>query len=109
MNNTNTPNSERLHIVILGATNSDKSSLLNTITGQHTSVVSDVEGTTTDMIYKAIELPDIGASLIIDTPGFDDQSILGKKRMQQTLFAVDKADVAILICGNKSLDRKSHV
>lgn len=103
MNTTNTPNSERLHIVILGATNSGKSSLLNAITGQHTSVVSDVEGTTTDMIYKAIELPDIGASLIIDTPGFDDQSILGEKRMQQTLLAVDKADVAILICGNKSL------
>lgn len=103
MNTTNTPNSERLHIVILGATNSGKSSLLNAITGQQTSVVSDVEGTTTDMIYKAIELPDIGASLIIDTPGFDDQSILGEKRMQQTLLAVDKADVAILICGNKSL------
>ena len=103
MNTTNTPNSERLHIVILGATNSGKSSLLNAITGQHTSVVSDVEGTTTDMIHKAIELPDIGASLIIDTPGFDDQSILGEKRMQQTLLAVDKADVAILICGNKSL------
>ena len=103
MNTTNTPNSERLHIVILGATNSGKSSLLNAITGQHTSVVSDVEGTTTDMIYKAIELPDIGASLIVDTPGFDDQSILGEKRMQQTLLAVDKADVAILICGNKSL------
>ena len=103
MNTTSTPNSERLHIVILGATNSGKSSLLNAITGQHTSVVSDVEGTTTDMIYKAIELPDIGASLIIDTPGFDDHSILGEKRMQQTLLAVDKADVAILICGNKSL------
>ena len=103
MNTTNTPNSERLHIVILGATNSGKSSLLNAITGQHTSVVSDVEGTTTDIVYKAIELPDIGASLIIDTPGFDDQSILGEKRMQQTLLAVDKADVAILICGNKSL------
>lgn len=103
MNTTNTPNSERLHIVILGATNSGKSSLLNAITGQQTSVVSDVEGTTTDMIYKAIELPSIGASLIVDTPGFDDQSILGEKRMQQTLLAVDKADVAILICGNKSL------
>jgi len=103
MNTTNTPNSERLHIVILGATNSGKSSLLNAITGQQTSVVSDVEGTTTDMIYKAIELPGIGASLIVDTPGFDDQSILGEKRMQQTLLAVDKADVAILICGNKSL------
>jgi hydrogenase maturation GTPase hydF len=103
MNTTNTTNSERLHIVILGATNSGKSSLLNAITGQQTSVVSDVEGTTTDIIYKAIELPDIGASLIIDTPGFDDQSILGEKRMQQTLLAVDKADVAILICGNKSL------
>ena len=103
MNTTNTPNSERLHIVILGATNSGKSSLLNAITGQQTSVVSDVEGTTTNMIYKAIELPCIGASLIVDTPGFDDQSILGEKRMQQTLLAVDKADVAILICGNKSL------
>ena len=66
MNTTNTPNSERLHIVILGATNSGKSSLLNAITGQQTSVVSDVEGTTTDMIYKAIELPDIRASLLRD-------------------------------------------
>lgn len=99
---TNTPNANRLHIAILGRTNSGKSSLINAITGQDTSVVSDIKGTTTDVVYKAMEIPKVGATLLIDTPGFDDHTILGKKRIAQTIKAIEKTDIAILICGSSS-------
>lgn len=99
---TNTPNANRLHIAILGRTNSGKSSLINAITGQDTSVVSDIKGTTTDVVYKAMEIPKVGATLLIDTPGFDDHTILGKKRIEQTIKAIEKTDIAILICGSSS-------
>ena len=83
MSLTTTPNSDRLHITILGRVNSGKSSLLNTITGQQSAVVSDTAGTTTDVVSKAMELRGIGACLFVDTPGFDDRSILGKQRTEQ--------------------------
>ncbi|KGN82173.1 GTP-binding protein [Porphyromonadaceae bacterium COT-184 OH4590] len=102
MSMTNTPNANRLHIAILGRTNSGKSSLINAITGQDTSVVSDIKGTTTDVVYKAMEIPKVGATLLIDTPGFDDHTILGKKRIEQTIKAIEKTDIAILICGSSS-------
>lgn len=100
---TNTPHANRLHIAILGRTNSGKSLLINAITGQETSVVSDIKGTTTDVVYKAMEIPNVGAALLIDTPGFDDHTILGKKRIEQTLKTIDKTDIAILICGSSSV------
>lgn len=99
---TNTPNANRLHIAILGRTNSGKSSLINAITGQETSVVSDIKGTTTDVVYKAMEIPNVGATLLIDTPGFDDHTILGKKRIEQTIKAIEKTDIAILVCSSSS-------
>lgn len=99
---TNTPHANRLHIAILGRTNSGKSLLINAITGQETSVVSDIKGTTTDVVYKAMEIPNVGAALLIDTPGFDDHTTLGKKRIEQTLKTIDKTDIAILVCGSSS-------
>lgn len=100
---TNTPHANRLHIAILGRTNSGKSLLINAITGQETSVVSDIKGTTTDVVYKTMEIPNVGAALLIDTPGFDDHTTLGKKRIEQTLKTIDKTDIAILICGSSSV------
>ena len=69
-----TPSSERLHIAVIGKRNSGKSSLVNAMTGQETSVVSDVPGTTTDPVRKAMEIPGIGPCLFIDTAGFDDDA-----------------------------------
>ena len=103
MSLTTTPNSDRLHITILGRVNSGKSSLLNTITGQQSAVVSDTAGTTTDVVSKAMELRGIGACLFGDTPGFDDRSILGKQRTEQIHKALERADMAILMCGGDSL------
>ena len=103
MSLTTTPNSDRLHITILGRVNSGKSSLLNTITGQQSAVVSDTAGTTTDVVSKAMELRGIGACLFVDTPGFDDRSILGKQRTEQIHKALERADIAILMCGGDSL------
>ena len=103
MSLTTTPNSDRLHITILGRVNSGKSSLLNTITGQQSAVVSDTAGTTTDVVSKAMELRGIGACLFVDTPGFDDRSILGKQRTEQIHKTLERADMAILMCGGDSL------
>ena len=103
MSLTTTPNSDRLHITILGRVNSGKSSLLNTITGQQSAVVSDTAGTTTDVVSKAMELRGIGGCLFVDTPGFDDRSILGKQRTEQIYKALERADMAILMCGGDSL------
>ena len=103
MSLTTTPNSDRLHITILGRVNSGKSSLLNTITGQQSAVVSDTAGTTTDVVSKAMELRGIGACLFVDTPGFYDRSILGKQRTEQIHKALERTDMAILMCGGDSL------
>ncbi|MEG1027583.1 MAG: GTPase, partial [Oscillospiraceae bacterium] len=94
---SNTPNSERLHIGIYGKTNSGKSSLLNAITNQAVSVVSDVAGTTTDAVLKPMEVKGIGACVFIDTAGFDDDGALGNLRVENTKKAVLKTDIAILI------------
>ena len=71
-----TPQSERTHIAFFGRCNSGKSSLINALTGQSIAVVSEVRGTTTDPVSKAIELPGIGASVLIDTPGYDDNGVI---------------------------------
>ena len=92
-----TPQSERLHIAFFGRCNSGKSSLINALTGQNIAVVSDVSGTTTDPVSKPIELPGLGACILIDTPGYDDTSILGEQRIAQTTKVVDKTDIAVML------------
>ena len=92
-----TPSGERLHIAFFGKRNAGKSSLVNAITGQDLSVVSDVEGTTTDPVSKSMELLPIGPVLIIDTPGFDDEGELGALRVKKTKQILNKSDVAILV------------
>ena len=89
--------SERVHIAIFGNCNSGKSSLLNALVGQQIAVVSDVAGTTTDSVQKAIELPGVGAAVIIDTPGLDDSSTLGTLRTAQSYKVLPKTDIAIVI------------
>ena len=79
-----TPSGERIHIGFFGKRNAGKSSLVNKITNQMLSVVSDVPGTTTDPVKKAMELLPLGAVVIIDTPGFDDEGSLGALRVEQT-------------------------
>ena len=92
-----TPRSTRLHIGLFGKRNSGKSSLTNALTNQNISVVSDVAGTTTDPVYKSMEIHGIGPVVFIDTAGFDDEGELGGKRIEQTKNALDKTDIAILI------------
>ncbi len=94
-----TPSASRLHIVVLGACNSGKSSLVNLLTGQTVSLVSELPGTTTDPVSKAMELPGAGPALIIDTAGFDDDTPLGSSRVAMTLKAIDSADIALLLVG----------
>ncbi len=93
-----TPSSERVHIGFFGCTNSGKSSLVNAVTGQDLSVVSDIKGTTTDPVKKTMELLPIGPVLIIDTPGYDDESALGSKRVDSTKRVLRSCDIAVLVC-----------
>lgn len=92
-----TPRGTRLHIGLFGKRNSGKSSLVNALTNQQISVVSDIAGTTTDPVYKSMEIHGIGPVVFIDTAGFDDEGELGDKRILQTRNALDKTDVALLI------------
>lgn len=99
MNLTHTPHANRLHITLFGKRNSGKSSLINALTGQETALVSDLPGTTTDPVSKAMEVPGIGPCLFVDTPGFDDEGELGDLRIERTRQAVEKTDIALLLCG----------
>ena len=103
MSINNTPSANRLHIALFGRRNSGKSSLINALTGQDTALVSDIPGTTTDPVNKAMELHGIGPCAIIDTPGFDDEGILGEMRIERTLKAIEKTDIALLLCEEKDL------
>ena len=78
-----TPASERIHIGIFGKRNAGKSSLINALTGQNLAIVSNVSGTTTDPVYKAMELLPLGPVVLIDTPGIDDEGELGRKRVEK--------------------------
>lgn len=91
-----TPSGERLHIGIFGRRNAGKSSLINAITGQDLAIVSDVKGTTTDPVKKAMELLPLGPVVLIDTPGLDDEGLLGQKRMEKALQTLRQTDVVIL-------------
>ncbi|MFT0381420.1 [FeFe] hydrogenase H-cluster maturation GTPase HydF [Bacteroides thetaiotaomicron] len=102
MNLVHTPNANRLHIALFGKRNSGKSSLINALTRQDTALVSDTPGTTTDPVQKAMEIHDIGPCLFIDTPGFDDEGELGNRRIERTWKAVEKTDIALLLCAGGS-------
>lgn len=91
-----TPSGERLHIGIFGRRNAGKSSLINAITGQDLAIVSNVKGTTTDPVKKAMELLPLGPVVLIDTPGLDDEGLLGQKRMEKALQTLRQTDVVIL-------------
>ena len=93
-----TPRSLRLHIGIFGKTNVGKSSLINVLTGQEIAITSDIAGTTTDAVEKAMELLPLGPITIIDTAGVDDTSELGRARVEKTLEVIPRCDIAIIIC-----------
>ena len=97
MSLNNTPAAERIHIGIFGKRNAGKSSIINAITGQNLAIVSDVKGTTTDPVLKAMELLPIGPVVMIDTPGLDDEGELGALRIQKAYQMLNKTDVAILV------------
>lgn len=92
-----TPKGERLHIAFFGRRNAGKSSLVNAFTGQELAIVSDVKGTTTDPVYKAMELLPLGPVMIIDTPGIDDEGELGMLRVKKTVQVLNKADLAVIV------------
>ena len=92
-----TPSGERIQIGFFGARNAGKSSLVNAVTGQELAVVSDVKGTTTDPVKKAMELTPLGPVLIIDTPGFDDEGKLGTERVKKTREILQTCDIAVLV------------
>lgn len=97
MSLNDTPSGERIHIGFFGRRNAGKSSLVNAVTGQELAVVSDVKGTTTDPVYKAMELLPLGPVEIIDTPGFDDEGALGELRVKKTRQILAKTDIAVLV------------
>lgn len=92
-----TPNANRIHIGIFGRRNAGKSSIINAITGQELAIVSDVKGTTTDPVSKSMEMLPLGPVTIIDTPGLDDEGMLGKKRIEKAYQVLNKTDIALLI------------
>ena len=97
MSLNSTPSSERTHIGIFGRRNAGKSSLINALTGQNLAIVSDVRGTTTDPVFKAMELLPLGPVVMIDTPGLDDTGELGKLRIQKAYQVLNKTDIAVLV------------
>ena len=96
-----TPSANRVHIGFFGRRNAGKSSLVNAVTGQELAVVSDVAGTTTDPVYKAMELLPLGPVTIIDTAGFDDEGELGELRIRKTKQVLNKTDVAVLVVSSE--------
>jgi len=97
MSLNHTPSAERIHIGIFGKRNAGKSSVINALTGQELAIVSDMKGTTTDPVVKAMELLPLGPVVLIDTPGLDDEGILGEKRVKKAYQMLNKTDVALLI------------
>ncbi len=98
-----TPRSDRLHIGFYGKMNSGKSSLINAFAGQEISIVSDVAGTTTDLVMKSMEIPGLGACVLVDTAGFDDDGALGKKRVELTQKAAEKTDIAVILFQDREM------
>lgn len=96
--------SMRLHIGVFGRTNVGKSSLLNRIAGQDISIVSDVAGTTTDVVEKSMELLPVGPVTFLDTAGLDDETELGEKRVEKTMKVLNRIDVALVVCDQRGID-----
>lgn len=109
MSLTDTPNASRLHIALFGRRNSGKSSLINALTGQDIAIVSNTPGTTTDLVSKAMEIQGIGPCLFIDTPGFDDEGELGEMRISRTLKAIEKTDIALLLCDDHTFSHEKEM
>lgn len=97
MSLNNTPTADRIHIGFFGKRNAGKSSLVNAVTGQNLAIVSELKGTTTDPVFKTMELLPLGPVMIIDTPGLDDEGVLGKLRIQKSYQMLNKTDIAILV------------
>lgn len=102
-----TPSSNRLHIGIFGKTNSGKSSFINAFTKQEVSIVADAAGTTTDPVYKAMEIYPLGPCTIIDTAGFDDKSELGERRVEKTRLAAEKTELAVMLISAEELEQNA--
>ena len=97
MSMNSTPKGERIHISLFGRRNAGKSSLINAITGQELAIVSEVKGTTTDPVYKAMEILPLGPVMLIDTPGLDDDGILGEERIKKAKSVLNKTDIALIV------------
>lgn len=110
MSLNDTPSADRIHIAFFGMRNAGKSSIMNAVTGQSLSIVSDTKGTTTDPVYKTMELLPAGPVIMIDTPGLDDEGALGKERVKKALQVLRKTDVAVLVvdaaAGKRTEDRQ---
>lgn len=104
-----TPASERVHIALLGRTNAGKSALLNCLAKQDVAIVSDTPGTTTDPVQKPMELTGMGAVVIIDTPGLDDNTTLGKERMARTSKMLDRTDIAVVLFTDEGIDTELRI
>lgn len=101
-----TPRANRIHIGFFGKRNSGKSSLINAFAGHNISIVSNVPGTTTDPVYKSMEIHGVGACVLIDTAGFDDIGMLGEMRIEKTEKAADKTDIAVILFSGDSIDEE---
>lgn len=105
----NTPKSIRLHIALFGRRNVGKSSLINALTDQELSIVSDTPGTTTDPVLKAMELIPFGPVVFIDTAGIDDEGALGQQRVSKTIKMVDRSDLALLVTTNQWAEHENRL
>ena len=104
-----TPASERVHIALLGRTNAGKSAMLNCLAKQDVAIVSNTPGTTTDPVQKPMELTGMGAVVIIDTPGLDDNTTLGKERMARTAKMLDRTDIAVVLFTDEGIDTELRI
>lgn len=102
-----TPSANRIHIALYGRRNAGKSSLINALTNQDAALVSAVAGTTTDPVYKAMEVRGLGACVFIDTAGFDDEGELGRLRTEKTIQTIAKADIALIVCADGDLTEEA--
>ena len=98
-----TPAGERVHIALFGKRNAGKSSLINALTNQELAIVSEQKGTTTDPVYKAMELLPLGPVMLIDTPGLDDEGVLGELRIRKAMDVLNKTDIAVLVMDAREL------
>ena len=104
-----TPSANRLHIGVFGKTNSGKSSFINAFCGQEVSIVSDIAGTTTDPVMKAMEISPLGACVLMDTAGFDDETELGMARVEKTKTVAEKADIAVFVIAGTDLAERASL